>query len=91
MDDVVAIKLTGLSGHAAWEVGKADDRNPSIGDYFTRTGQFAVPALFSGEIHDDASRPHQSCRFGKDQFRSRFTGDKRRGDDDIDVACLLLK
>ena len=89
MRQIRAIKLARLGGHAARQIGKTDNADVMLHRNHARFGQFAIPALFSGQINDNRPRLHGFDHFGGDQFGRRPAGNKRRGDDNVDVFGLF--
>ena len=89
MREVRAVKLARLGGHAARQIGKADNADVMLHRNHTRIGEFTIPALFSSQIDDNRARFHRFDHVRGDQFRRRSAGNKCRGDDDVDVFGLF--
>ena len=65
--------MAGEAGHAAWEVGVADDRDALVGADLAGLGHGAVAALFGGEIDDDGAGLHALDHAGGDELERKFT------------------
>ncbi len=72
MREIRAVKLARLRGHAARQIGKSDNADVMFHRDHTRFGQFAIAALFGGQIDDNRARMHGFDHVGGDQLRRGF-------------------
>jgi hypothetical protein len=57
--EVAAVELARLGGHAAGEVGVADDGDAGVDDRLAGAGELAVAAGLGGEVDDHAAGLHR--------------------------------
>ena len=91
MIEVHAIKLTGLSGHAARQIRQAHNGNPLVTIDGARSSYLAVTPLLGGHINNNRTRFHQFHRVFSHQQRGFFPRNERSRDDDIYLFGLLGK
>ena len=89
MAQVRRIELAGLCCEPARQIRVADNGNTVANDNLICFGQFAISALFSGEIDNNAAILHRAHHVGRDQTRCRLARDQRRRNDDVDFLRLF--
>ena len=89
MAQIGRVKLAGLRGQAAGQVGIADQGDAVVAPRdLVRLGEFAITALLGREIDDHAAVFHGFDHFGADQPGRGLAGDERGGDDDVHLFGL---
>jgi hypothetical protein len=88
---VGAVQLARHVGHAAGQVGVADDRHAGVLDRLAGLGQLAVAAGLGREIDDHRAGLHRLDHVGQPQLGRRLAGDERGRDDDVDLGRLLAE
>ena len=83
------VELARLRGHAAREVGVADDEHAELLRDLVALGEGAVAALLGREVHDHRAVLHAHDRAGRDELRRGHAGHDGRRDDDVRVLGVL--
>ena len=89
LDQIVAVKGTGLGGEPAGQIGVAEDRHAMLDHLLVGAGQFTISAALGCEIHDNRALLHAADHLPGDEDGGFFAGDHRRGHNDVHLGRLL--